>query len=99
PPARTAMLRLARLGHHVRNPGAAGVVVRLLVGLLDHVNFHGGVLVLNETGYKKLAAAGGLPQVLDRDVDQPGAERAFFLVGVFSIVLHLSSPDAMGCWC
>jgi hypothetical protein len=45
-----------------------------------------------------LPAAGWLPQVLDRDIDQPGAERDFFLVGVFSVVFHFVSPNAMGCW-
>jgi hypothetical protein len=35
-----------------------------------------------------MTVRGVLPQMLDGDVDQPGTQRAFFLVGVFSIVLH-----------
>jgi hypothetical protein len=29
-------------------------------------------------------------QVLDRHVDQPGAQRALLLVGLFPVVLHVS---------
>jgi hypothetical protein len=38
----------------------------------------------------------GLPQVLDGNVDQPGAQRALLLVRFFPIVLHDLSPSVCG---
>ena len=74
---------LARLEQLLDDECAAGVVGRLLVGLLDDLNLHVSCLSMT-----RMVAAAGLAQVLDGDVDEPGAQRPLFLVRFLAIVLH-----------
>jgi hypothetical protein len=81
---------LARLRQLFDDERAARVA-RLLFCLLDHLNLHHlkSPRMLNGYGARRLA------QVLDRDVDKPGAQRAFFLVRFFAFVLHGLSPSEL----
>ena len=77
---------LARRGKLLDNPRATGIAHRLLVGLLDDLDFHGLVLVLvtrlNVVGTVRLS------KVLDRDVNEPGTQRPLLLVSFLAFVLH-----------
>jgi hypothetical protein len=66
-----------------------GVVARLLVGLLDHLNLHHWKSPQLRKGWSTKPLA----QVLDRDVNEPGAQRALLLVRFFPFVLHGPSPS------
>lgn len=77
------LTRLCQLFDDERAPGN---VARLLVRLLDHLNLHH----LKSPHLKN--GCGQLAQVLDLDVDEPGAQRALFLVRFLPFVLHGVSP-------
>ena len=80
---------LAGLGELFNDERAAGVVARLLVGLLDHLNLHHWKSPQLRKGWSTKPLA----QVLDRDVNEPGAQRALLLVRFFPFVLHGPSPS------
>jgi hypothetical protein len=80
---------LARLGQLFNDERASVVVARLLFGLLDDLNLHDVILFSLKNGCVRR----GLPQVLDGNVDQPGAQRALLLVRFLPIVLHDLSPS------
>jgi hypothetical protein len=78
----------ARLGELFDDERAPGRVARLLFGLLEHLNLHDvSLLVSTMDGGTERSA-----QVFERDVDEPGAQRAFLLV-CLAIVLHGVSPS------
>jgi hypothetical protein len=83
---------LARLGQLFDDERATGVIARLLFRLLDHLNLHHllSPQIIDGCGTRPLA------QVLDLNVDEPGAQRAFFLVRFLAFVLHGVSPSDYG---
>jgi hypothetical protein len=78
---------LTGLGHLFDDPGATAVGKGLLVRFLDDLNLHGVSsyrFALVNISWSNAC----LTQVLDRDVDEPGAQRALLLVRFFPVVLH-----------
>ena len=77
----TAYLRLAlfRGAWNVDEPRANGVRASPRSSLLDHLNLHVRVLSVGckSVGFRRKRAV--LPQVVERDVHQPGPQRSLFL--------------------
>jgi len=84
---RGGVVLLPRLERLLDDECATSVVTGLLFGLLDDLDFHDLILCSFETGWEIRSA-----QVLDGDVDQPGAQRSGFLVRFLAFVLHGLSP-------
>jgi hypothetical protein len=90
--ASTALLRLAlfRGPWNVDEPRANGVRASLGSSLLNHLNLHVRVLSVGckSVGLRQKRAV--LPQVVERDVHQPGPQRPLFLCAF--LAFHSRAP-------